>query len=248
MFQRDHVDLGFDLNRQIDYQMGLSKSIEGTKKSIEEMSAMRDAFEDVVSRGKYDRFESAAFFFEGDISIISSSAFQAEYEFSGEKLIDLWDLSLDAQILSHSVLNTHSGGAIIFTWLAGDNAPAKVVSSFEAIADADMAIRLSPKDPMNVIFVGATGVAHYFADRYDDAIRAAEECIRMKPGLVGVHRLKCSALAQSGRISEAQATLEVIRNLQPDISASLLRRTLPYSSPEFLEKFIDGLCKAGLPE
>lgn len=137
MFQRDHVDLGFDLNRQIDYQMGLSKSIEGTKKSIEEMSAMRDAFQDVISRGKYDRFESAVFFFEGDLSIVSSSAFQVEYDFSGEKLIDLWDLSLDAQILSHSVLTTDSGGAIVFTWLADEEAPKKVVRSFEAIADTD---------------------------------------------------------------------------------------------------------------
>lgn len=137
IFQRDRVDLGFDLDRQINFQMGLSKSIDGTEKSIEEMSAMRDEFEYVVTCGEYDRFKSAVFFFEGDLSIISSSALHAEYDFSGEKLIDLWDLSLDAQILSHSVLNTHSGGAIIFTWLAVDNAPAKVVSSFEAIADAD---------------------------------------------------------------------------------------------------------------
>ena len=153
----------------------------------------------------------------------------------------------DEAILEYSkAIDLSPNFAAGYGWRAFAKAHAGL--SEEAIADAGMAIRLSPKDPMNMIFVGATGVAHYFADRYDDAIRAAEECIRMKPGLVGVHRLKCSALAQSGRISEAQATLEVIRNLQPDISASLLRRTLPYSSPEFLEKFIDGLCKAGLPE
>ena len=52
-------------------------------------------------------------------------------------MIHLWDLSLDAQLLSHSVLNTDSGGAIIFTWLADEEAPAKVVRSFEAIADTD---------------------------------------------------------------------------------------------------------------
>jgi TolB-like protein/Flp pilus assembly protein TadD len=120
--------------------------------------------------------------------------------------------------------------------------------SEEAIADANMALRLSPKDPLNAIVVGTIGLAHYLTGRNDEAIRAAEECIRLRPGFLAGQRLKCAALAQSGRISEAQAALEIIRKLQPDVSASLLRRTLPYSSPENLEKFIDGLRKAGLPE
>jgi tetratricopeptide (TPR) repeat protein len=118
----------------------------------------------------------------------------------------------------------------------------------EAIEDANVAFRLSPKDPLNVIFVGVTGLAHYLAGRNDEAISCAEECNRLRPGFVAGHRLHCAALAQSGRIAEARVALETVRELQPDISASLLRRTLPYSLPENLDKFIDGLRKAGLPE
>jgi TolB-like protein/Flp pilus assembly protein TadD len=120
--------------------------------------------------------------------------------------------------------------------------------SEEAIADANMAIRLSPKDPLNVIYVGARGLAHYLAGRYDEAVTATEECSRLRPGFVAGHRLRCAALARAGRMEEARAALETVRELQPDISAGLLRRTLPYSSPEYLEKFIEGLRMAGLPD
>jgi TolB-like protein/Tfp pilus assembly protein PilF len=120
--------------------------------------------------------------------------------------------------------------------------------SAEAIADANVALRLSPKDPQNTIFVGATGLAHYLAGRNDEAISAAEECIRLRPGFLAAHRLRCAALAQSGRTVEAREALETVRKLQPHISASLLRRILPYPSSEYLDKFIEGLRKAGLPE
>jgi TolB-like protein len=118
----------------------------------------------------------------------------------------------------------------------------------EAIEDAEVAIRLSPKDPQNAIFVGAKALSHYLSGRYDEAVRGSEECVRMRPGFVSTQRLRCAALAQSGRIEEAQAALEAVKKLQPDVSAGLLRRTLPYSSPEYLEKFLDGLRMAGLPD
>jgi hypothetical protein len=49
----------------------------------------------------------------------------------------MWDLSLDAQLLSHTVVNTDSGGAIIFVWLKDDKDPKAVVDSFENIPDED---------------------------------------------------------------------------------------------------------------
>jgi TolB-like protein/Flp pilus assembly protein TadD len=120
--------------------------------------------------------------------------------------------------------------------------------SEDAIADVEAALRLSPKDPQNAVFIGSAGLAHYFAGRYDEAIKAVEETIRLRPGFLSAHRLRCAALARNGQISEAQAVLETLRNQQPDISASLLRRTLPYASAEHLEEFVGGLCLAGLPE
>jgi len=120
--------------------------------------------------------------------------------------------------------------------------------SDEAIADVDLALNLSPKDAQNAIFVTAAGVAHYLAGRYDEAAACAEEGTRIRPGYIAGHRVHCAALAQGGRIAEARAALKRVMQLQPDVSATLLKNTLPYSTPDLLENFIDGLRKAGLPE
>ena len=107
-------------------------------------------------------------------------------------------------------------------------------------------LRLSPKDSQNAVFYAAYGVAHYLEGRYDEAAAAAREASRQRPEFTGSHRVLCAALAQAGRQDEAVAALAVVRRQQPNVSVSLLRNTLPYSSPDAFERFAEGLRKAGL--
>jgi TolB-like protein len=50
------------------------------------------------------------------------------------------------------------------------------------------------------------------------------------------------------QVREHAAALAVVRRQQPNVSVSLLRNTLPYSSPDAFERFAEGLRKAGLAE
>lgn len=132
-YQRTIIDRGYDLDRQISTQLSFVRSIEGQKKSLEEMAVLREKFNSAITQEKYDAFESRCYYFRGDLDVVSSSVFQCEYDFSGNKLIDMWDLSLDAQMLSHTVVDTEDGGAIIFVWLKGESDPSTVVTSFDGI-------------------------------------------------------------------------------------------------------------------
>jgi hypothetical protein len=134
-FQRSVLDRGSDLDRQINVQLSWLKNIEGQKKSLEEMGGLRDLFENAIIRENYDAFESKCYFFSGDLDVVSSSVFQCEFDFSGKKLIDMWDLSLDAEMLSHTIVNTDDCGAIIFVWIKGQNHPEAVVESFNNLPD-----------------------------------------------------------------------------------------------------------------
>ena len=129
-FQRNYIDRGFDLDRQINVQLSCTKNIEGQQKSLEEMRNFRDIFEAAIVQEKYDAFESKCFFFKGSLDVVSSSVFQCEFDFAGNKLIDMWDLSLDSEMLSHSIVNTDDGGAIVFVWLKDKQEPNAVVESF----------------------------------------------------------------------------------------------------------------------
>lgn len=134
-FQRTNLDRGFDLDRQISTQYSIFKNIEGQTKSLEETARLRDIFEDAIVREDYESFKSKCYYFKGDLDVVSSSIFQCEYDFAGNKLIDMWDLSLDAEMLSHTIVEADGGGVIIFVWINGETHPEIVVDSFNNVPD-----------------------------------------------------------------------------------------------------------------
>jgi TolB-like protein/Flp pilus assembly protein TadD len=116
----------------------------------------------------------------------------------------------------------------------------------ETIEHAENAIRLSPLDPLRALCVGGVAVAHYFAGRYAEAIEATTEAARLRPGFQGAHRLHCAALAQAGRLEEARSVLAAVKREQPHLSIDWIRAHVPYQTAELMERFLDGMRKAGL--
>ncbi len=116
----------------------------------------------------------------------------------------------------------------------------------EAIEHGDDAIRLSPLDPMIAFFLGAFAVAHYTAGRFAEAVQYTTEILRLRPGFQGAQRLRCASLAQAGRVDEAQSFLATVRHQQPQLSLDWIRANVPYQTPELMERFLEGMRKAGL--
>jgi Flp pilus assembly protein TadD len=116
----------------------------------------------------------------------------------------------------------------------------------EAIAHGEEAIRLSPLDPEMAMFLGGIAVAHYTADRFEESARFASELLRLRPGFHGAQRMRCASLAQIGRMEEARALLAALRSEHPQLSIDWIRRSVPYQTPELMERFLEGMRKAGL--
>jgi TolB-like protein len=118
----------------------------------------------------------------------------------------------------------------------------------EAIAHGEDAIRLSPLDPEMAMMLGGIAVAHYLAGRYAEAVRYSEELLRLRPGFQGAQRMRCASLAQTGKVDEARKYLAAVRLEQPQLSLDWIRASVPYQTPELMERFLDGMRKAGLTE
>jgi len=116
----------------------------------------------------------------------------------------------------------------------------------EAIEHGKEAIRLSPLDPEMALFLGAIAVAHYTAGRHAEAAHYTAEALRLRPGFQGAQRLHCASLAQAGRLEEARAYLAVVRRDQPNLSIEWVRANVPYQTQALMDRFVDGLRKAGL--
>jgi TolB-like protein len=116
----------------------------------------------------------------------------------------------------------------------------------EAIEHAEDAIRLSPVDPEMALFLGAIAVAHYTAGRFAEATNYTTQAARLRPGFQGAQRLRCASLAQMGQIDEARALLAAARREQPELSIAWIRASVPYQTPALMERFLEGMRKAGL--
>ena len=60
-----------------------------------------------------------------------------------------------------------------------------------------------------------------------------------------VGRLLVAALAQAGRLDEAQRELERLKNFQPDISLAWIEKNVPYT-PGPMKSYLEGWRKVGL--
>jgi adenylate cyclase len=117
--------------------------------------------------------------------------------------------------------------------------------SDEAIERMSLAMRMSPHDRQNSIYMGGMAVAHYLASQHDQAIDWARKAVRQGPSMTAPHRILCASLAQAGRLDEAQDILARIREMQPYFSIEWAERMIPYTSTQ-MPQFLDGLRKAGV--
>jgi len=117
--------------------------------------------------------------------------------------------------------------------------------SEEAIERMSLAMRMSPHDRQNAIYMGGMAVSHYLAGRYELAVDWARKAVQQGPSVTAPHRILCASLAQAGRVDEARAVLARMREMQPYISVDWVERMVPYTAAR-MPHFLDGLKKAGL--
>jgi len=119
----------------------------------------------------------------------------------------------------------------------------------EAIAVLDKGIQLSPCDPWLSESFRAKSMAYFSARQYEKAIEWAKRGIQ-QGGNHSFHFLQLAASqSQMGQIEEARIALQKAKDDAPfEITLSQLRRILYFWPSEYLERWLDGLRKAGLPE
>ena len=115
-----------------------------------------------------------------------------------------------------------------------------------AIAEAQKAICLSPRDPELFHFLLGIGTAHFVAGRYEDAAEWAKKVIQERPDVPSGHRLLAASYGQLGKTDAAKMALEGVLRLVPGLSVDLVGKTIFFKIPEHSGRFIEGLRKAGL--
>ena len=112
----------------------------------------------------------------------------------------------------------------------------------------ERAMRLSPHDPGFFNMQACVASAHFLAGQYAEASSWTEKAVRDNPRHLLAQTIAAASNALAGRITQAQKAVARILEIDPSMRLSNLQEFIPLRRPEDLERFTEGLRKAGLPE
>ena len=108
------------------------------------------------------------------------------------------------------------------------------------------ALRLSPHDPLSAVYCGIASYTQFVGRNYDEAIRLSREAIRQRVDFVGAYRVLTAAAGMSGRADVANAALQELHRVQPNISLAWIAEHMPIQHDADREHYLDGFRRAGL--
>jgi tetratricopeptide (TPR) repeat protein len=117
-----------------------------------------------------------------------------------------------------------------------------------ACEHVQQAIRLSPHDIFQAPWYSFLGMGAVAIGQDEEALEWARLALRQNPQFPGGYRTLATAHAHLGQIPEARAALGKLLTLLPDLTIRQLRESLPFKDPDALERYLDGLRKAGVPD
>ena len=113
----------------------------------------------------------------------------------------------------------------------------------EAIGEA---MRYNPRVPFFYLLIQGQG--YFLLEDYEKAIEVLEEVVERNVDFPAGHLFLAAAYSYAGRIDDAEWEGEEILRLLPHFTLSEERARQRYKKSEHLEKYIEGLRMAGLPE
>ncbi|WP_245470736.1 adenylate/guanylate cyclase domain-containing protein [Bradyrhizobium guangzhouense] len=118
----------------------------------------------------------------------------------------------------------------------------------KALNEIDRAIRVNPIDPQNYHLENARGFALLFMGKYDEACHSAERALAIQPRITPSLRIASVGHALSGRLDQARAMMGRLREIDTVMRLSNVEEWSPFNRKQDVERFLEGLRLAGLPD
>lgn len=117
----------------------------------------------------------------------------------------------------------------------------------ESTIHAERSFRLSPRDNHSMWSLAQT-TANFGAGNYEKSVEWARKVIGATPEFPIPWRYLVASLAHLGRLEEARAAKGHLLRIMPNESLRLVYAALPSANADRMQRFAEGLRKAGIPE
>ncbi|MCH7795441.1 MAG: tetratricopeptide repeat protein [Proteobacteria bacterium] len=118
----------------------------------------------------------------------------------------------------------------------------------EALPHFHKAIRQSPHDPALWSFETMTGFAHIQLGEYAEAVEWLRKGARHPNSGFWANLSLAVAFVEQEESGKVRAAMDAALELQPDLSVTAVAAMLGSLHPDWKDRYLDGLRKAGLPE
>ena len=119
---------------------------------------------------------------------------------------------------------------------------------YDAFPHLESAIRLSPQDPNMGSYLVRIAEAKYLIGDDEAAVRFALRALAQPSFQWSRYAVLIAALGQLGRQEEARRYLAELSRIRPDFSVAFVRTMHPFSRDMGIDRYYEGLRKAGVPE
>jgi adenylate cyclase len=117
-----------------------------------------------------------------------------------------------------------------------------------ALPHINEAIRLSPRDPLLIIWHLCKGWAALLAERDEEAVEYVTQAAEANPEFPDIYAVLVSANGHLERAGPARAALDQLSRRMPVLTVGDERLSRPFAHASDRERFLAGLRKAGMPE
>ena len=132
--------------------------------------------------------------------------------------------------------------------VAGGRAPSQVESVGPPAFPGEFQVR-GARDAHIATWYNYLGIAAFVVGQDEKAAEWARMTMEANPQFPGGYRTLAGSSGNLEQLTEAEAAREKLQELLPHLTVAQLRESLPYfKNPDDLERYLDGLRKAGLPE
>jgi len=116
----------------------------------------------------------------------------------------------------------------------------------EGLEAVQTSMRLNPFNSFFIYWV--LGQCYFHLERFDEAAVQFERAVEANPQFLRGHLLLAATYGQLGRIEDAEWEAQEALTLLPGLTLRQRRAIVPYKKQADVERYIDGLRKAGIPE
>jgi len=117
-----------------------------------------------------------------------------------------------------------------------------------AIEHVRTAMRLSPLDPLMHLAHSAIAYGYFFLGDLNQSSTWSDRALQMRPDWPAALRVSAMSNALAGHERPAKQAMTRLRALQPTLRLSNLHEQIFLHRPEHMEKFVEAMRQAGLPE